>query len=92
MRGKRGRSLQTKGLSWMWRTRCKEEETTKPPWKLGALPRTMNVRDADAAPDCRNSVFGPVLFLHQKKYVRGGSIPSGSEARRRVSEGEPAFT
>ena len=35
----------------------------------------MNVRDADAAPDCRNSVFGPVLFLHQKKYVRGGSIP-----------------
>ena len=51
--------------------RCKEEESTKPKWKLGALPRTMNVRDADAAPDCRNSVFGPVLFLHQKKYVRG---------------------
>ena len=55
--------------------RCKEEESTKPKWKLGALPRTMNVRDADAAPDCRNSVFGPVIFLHQKKYVRGGSIP-----------------
>jgi hypothetical protein len=55
--------------------RCKEQESTKPKWKLGALPRTMNVRDADAAPDCRNSVFGPVLFLHQKKYVRGGSIP-----------------
>ena len=46
--------------------RCKEEETTKPPWKLGALPRTMNVRDADAAPDCRNSVFGPVLFYTRR--------------------------
>ena len=59
--------------------RCKEEETTKPPWKLGALTRTMNVRDADAAPDCRNSVFGPVIFLHQKKYVRGGTIPEAVE-------------
>ena len=74
-------------------TRCKEEESTKPPWKLGALPRTMNVRDADAAPDCRNSVFGPVLFLHQKKYVAGRVDPrSGSEARRRLRAREPAFT
>jgi hypothetical protein len=58
--------------------RCAEKETARPPWKLGALPRTMNVRDADAAPDCRNSVFGPVLFLHQKKYVRGGTLAEAS--------------
>ena len=67
MRGSEDLRFRSRTLLDVAQKRCKEQESTKPKWKLGALPRTMNVRDADAAPDCRNSVFGPVLFLHQKK-------------------------
>ena len=57
--------------------RCKEEETTKPPWKLGALPRTMNVRDADAAPD-----LVCLSYTHDDDYEEYKVLPPGKKTKR----------
>jgi len=45
-------------------------------WSVGALPHALNVRDVDVstvAGKCAKPVFGPLLMLHQKKYVARGA-------------------
>lgn len=52
-------------------------------WSFGSLPVTLNVRDVDAASNasvaanpCAQPLFGPILMIHQKKYVHGSTPPA----------------
>ena len=47
---------------------------TKHLWTLGPLPETMNVRSLEGPASCASPLFGPLLFLHHKRYVNGGGV------------------
>ena len=47
---------------------------TKHLWTLGPLPETMNVRSLEGPASCASPLFGPLLFIHHKRYVNGGGV------------------
>ena len=47
---------------------------TKHLWTLGPLPETMNVRSLEGPASCASPLFGPLLFVHHKRYVNGGGV------------------
>lgn len=44
-------------------------------WSFGALPSNFNVRDADRPSKCSAPIFGNLLLLHHKRYVRYDDLP-----------------
>ncbi|KAH8062097.1 hypothetical protein JL720_13302 [Aureococcus anophagefferens] len=56
-------------------------------WTFGSLPYALNVRDAfergsDGSLDCSVPVFGPLLVLHQKRYLKTGPSRSSLASSR----------
>lgn len=48
---------------------------TQKNWSFGALPSNFNVRDADRLSKCSAPIFGNLLLLHHKRYVRHDDLP-----------------
>lgn len=64
---------------------CRSPKNASSSWAVGALPHAFNVRAVEGATNaarCASPIFGPLLVLHQKRYVAGGNV---SEALARLT-------